>query len=102
MSEPYVTTFKDRVKRAIKAFKGDPVGSISFGVDVKRCSDCEYKNRHHVGRILYICDGRACKTCHSDFCRYTTDIRYAANFNAISEDGDYMENDDQTLDSFTS
>lgn len=97
MSELYVTTFKDRINRAIKAFKGDPVGIMSLGVDVKRCCDCEYKgNSPHVRKVLYICDGRACKTCNSDLCKYTTDIRYAANFVAISENGDYMENDNQT------
>lgn len=97
MSELYVTTFKDRINRAIKAFKGKPVGSISLGVDVKRCCDCEYKgNSPHVGKVLYICDRRACKTCDGDLCTHTTDIRHAANFIAIGEDGDYMENDSQT------
>ena len=38
------TTLADRIKRSVKAFKGEPIGSLYFGVDVKRCDQCEYKN----------------------------------------------------------
>lgn len=38
--EPKVITFKERIQRAIKAFKGQNVGSLQFGIDVKRCDEC--------------------------------------------------------------
>lgn len=31
------TTLADRLKRSVEAFKGEPIGSLYFGVDVKRC-----------------------------------------------------------------
>lgn len=30
----------DRFKEAVRAFKGQPVGSITYGIEVKRCADC--------------------------------------------------------------
>lgn len=42
--EPKVITFKERLNRAIKAFKGQNVGSLQFGIDVKRCHECEYRS----------------------------------------------------------
>ena len=36
---------KNRMWDAIRAFKGQPIGSLTFGVDIRKCSDCEYKNR---------------------------------------------------------
>lgn len=42
--EPKVVTFKERIQRAIKAFKGQNVGSLQFGIDVKRCNECEYRS----------------------------------------------------------
>lgn len=38
------TTLGDRLKAAIRAFKGTPIGSLQFGLEVKRCDECEYKN----------------------------------------------------------
>ena len=38
------TTLVDRVKRAIDAFKGNSIGNLYFGIDVKRCDRCEHKN----------------------------------------------------------
>ena len=40
MKESHVTTFMDRVRRAIRAFKGKPLGSLTFGIDIKQCKDC--------------------------------------------------------------
>lgn len=31
---------RSRLKAAIRAFRGKPVGHLYLGVDVKRCSDC--------------------------------------------------------------
>lgn len=44
MNKLKVLTLKDRIRNAIKAFKGKEIGSIQFGVDVKRCDECEHKN----------------------------------------------------------
>lgn len=46
-TEVHVTTFGDRVRRAVKAFKGEKADSleVKLGVDIKRCDECEYKDR---------------------------------------------------------
>ena len=36
-------TLTQRIKNAVQAFKGKPIATVAFGVDVKRCSECEYK-----------------------------------------------------------
>ena len=38
------TALTDRVKRAVEAFKGNSIGNLYFGVDIKRCDQCKYKN----------------------------------------------------------
>ena len=38
-------TFMDRIRGAGRALRGKPVGSISLGVEVKPCKDCEYLKR---------------------------------------------------------
>ena len=45
------TTFADRLRNAIRSFKGQPIGSLTLGVDVKKCNECEYKN--HPCRELH-------------------------------------------------
>ena len=37
------TTLLDRLKNAARAFMGSPISTLYFGVDVKRCNDCEYR-----------------------------------------------------------
>lgn len=44
MKDVKKTTLWDRLRNAARAFKGKPVGSISFGLEVKRCSECERGN----------------------------------------------------------
>lgn len=61
------TTLLDRLKNAIRAFLGKPIQSISLGIDIKRCDECEYKGgagqREHLmtvmgARAAYMdCDG---------------------------------------------
>jgi hypothetical protein len=48
----------DRFKAAAKAFKGEPVraGSIEFGLDLKRCSECEYKQECESTELNTKCD----------------------------------------------
>ena len=40
-----IITLKDRIKRAVKAFKGEKIGELHFGIEVKRCDECEYRKR---------------------------------------------------------
>ena len=58
------TTFMDRMKNALRAFQGKPIGSITYGIDIKRCDKCEYKSdlsmRDHLmitvgARAAYMC-----------------------------------------------
>lgn len=51
------TTLADRLKRSVKAFKGEPIGSLYFGVDVKRCDQCEYKNITEIRDNLLVTAG---------------------------------------------
>ena len=43
MNQLKQTTLLDRIKNAIRAFRGRPIQTVSFGIDVKRCDECEYK-----------------------------------------------------------
>lgn len=49
-------TLMDRLKNAIRAFQGKPIQSISLGIDIKRCDECEYKDdapiREHLMVIM--------------------------------------------------
>ena len=69
-------TLLDRIRDAIRAFRGKQIGSVTFGIDVKRCSECERNSE-----VLYLCDGRACGgTCPNPDCHHTNDICHAKNF----------------------
>ena len=41
MNKAKKTTFWDRLKAAARAFKGKPVSSLTRGLHVKRCDECE-------------------------------------------------------------
>lgn len=81
MKEVKRTTLIDRIENAIKAFRGKPLGSITYGLDIKKCSECGYKQKED-GNVLYLCDRRACDECH-EYCNYTNDIKHAVNFKNI-------------------
>ena len=51
------TTLVERFKRAINAFKGNPVGNLYFGIDVKRCDQCEHKNVPEIRDNLLVMAG---------------------------------------------
>lgn len=51
------TTLADRLKRSVKAFKGEPIGSLYFGVDLRRCDQCEYKNIPEIRDNLLVTAG---------------------------------------------
>ena len=59
------TTLADRFKRSIDAFKGDPVGNLYFGIDVKRCDQCKYKNIPEIRDNLLITAGT--RATHMDY-----------------------------------
>lgn len=104
MKEPHVTTFMDRVRRAIRAFKGKPLGSLTFGVEVKQCKDCEFKhffeNEDPTKSVLYRCDGKACGAwCPNLNCDLTHDVKHARNFEYEPRCRKFVEKqDDETLD----
>ena len=86
MTEPKIRTLRDRIRDAIRAFKGKEIGAIHFGIDVKRCDKCEYR----MGTddvVLYLCDMKKdcsnVRTC-SD-CIHTRDIRHAKNFELVND-----------------
>lgn len=57
MNNPKRLTLIDRIRNSVKAFKGQPVGSLYFGVDVKRCDQCEYKNDRSIRDELLVTAG---------------------------------------------
>lgn len=59
------TTLMDRFKRAVDAFKGDPVGNLYFGIDVKRCDQCKYKNIPEIRDDLLVTAGA--RAVHMDY-----------------------------------
>lgn len=38
------TTLIDRLKAAINAFRGKPIGSICYGLEIRECRKCEFRN----------------------------------------------------------
>ena len=83
-------TLIDKCKDAYRAFRGKQIGSLTFGIDVKKCSECEYRCG---ADILYLCDQRACPNCSYPECEYTTDIRHAINFRRVC---DFFKEIDET------
>ena len=55
----------ERFKRAVDAFKGSPVGNLYFGIDVKRCDQCKYKNIPGIRDNLLITAGT--RATHMDY-----------------------------------
>lgn len=53
---PKIRTFKDKIRDAIRAFKGSQIGSIIFGVDIKQCKDCKYKRIYDECFTIDDCD----------------------------------------------
>lgn len=80
-------TILDRFRNATRAFCGKEIGSISFGIEMKKCNECD-KN----AGVMYLCDLRACKKCSYPICSHTTDIRHAKNF--VSTNDSFWEMED--------
>ena len=71
----------ERFKNAIKAFRGEHVvGTLCFGLEMHKCSECEYKNPENKAMVFYICDRKACDPCDNPDCKHTSKIEHAANF----------------------
>ena len=51
------TTLMDRVKRAVDAFKENSIDNLYFGVDIKRCDQCEHKNVPEIRDNLLVTAG---------------------------------------------
>ena len=81
-------TLTDRLRAARKAFFGKPIGAIRMGIDVRKCSECEYKRKEE--RVMYLCDGKTCSKCDNSECHHTYDISHAKNFKYVG-DGKYIE-----------
>ena len=58
-------TLADRLKRSVIAFKGNPVGNLYFGVDIRRCDQCEYKNIPGIRDNLLVTAG--IRAVHMDY-----------------------------------
>lgn len=52
MNEAHKTTIKDRLANAIAAFKGQPLKSITYGVELKRCSKCERPDYKKFAQLI--------------------------------------------------
>lgn len=50
-------SLSDRIKNAVMAFKGTQIGSLSFGVDVKRCDQCEHRSDGNIREHLMVIMG---------------------------------------------
>lgn len=46
MNKTKKSTFLDRIRRAWRAFCGEPTDRIVVGFEVKRCSECEYRKQN--------------------------------------------------------
>ena len=84
-NKPRVVTLSDRLRNAWRAFKGNEIGCVQFGVDVKRCDLCDKANPPDV---LYLCDQQSCKEgcSNPEWCKHTLDINHAVNFKKYEGD----------------
>ena len=57
MNQLKQTTLLDRIKNAIRAFQGKPIQTLSLGLDVKRCDECEYKSDAGIREHLLVVMG---------------------------------------------
>lgn len=57
MREIKKTTFSDRMRNAIKTFRGKPISTLYLGVDVKRCDQCDYKSERPLRDNLLVTAG---------------------------------------------
>lgn len=60
---------------------------LTFGVTVKKCSECE-RNQDKGVHVLYLCDQKQCKNCSYPECRHTTDVAHAKNFHYVMDMGE--------------
>jgi hypothetical protein len=69
----------DRFRNAWAAFKRNDSRfcGLTFGVDVRKCSECD---RTKKPQVAYICDRKECNVCSYPECKHTTDIKHAVNF----------------------
>lgn len=49
MNKIKTTSLRDRVQAAVRAFRGKPTRSITFGVEIKRCDDCRRSGYDEAG-----------------------------------------------------
>lgn len=77
MSNIKKATLWDRFKEAVRAFKGQPVGSITYGIEVKRCADCAKdteKDCKHCGYKIHSNNVAALPDCND--CAKQHDCEY--------------------------
>lgn len=49
MNEVHKTTIKDRIKKAVAALRDKPAETITYGIKVTRCKECD---RRDLSRIV--------------------------------------------------
>lgn len=60
------TTLRTRIKNAINAFRGKPIGSIQYGLHIKRCDECDYKKGNDLRDDLLVTAGARAAYMHYD------------------------------------
>ncbi len=51
------TTVLDRIRNAVRAFKGERISTLYLGMDVKQCDQCEYKSERPLRDNLLVTAG---------------------------------------------
>jgi hypothetical protein len=59
------TTIIDRFKNAVRAFRGKPIASVQYGMEIKRCDKCEYKCENPIRDDLLVTAGARAAYMHS-------------------------------------
>lgn len=52
MNEVHKTTIKDRIKKAIAALRDKPAETITYGIKVTRCKECDRGNLYWIERHI--------------------------------------------------
>lgn len=95
MNKAKKTTLWDRLKAAARAFKGKPAGSITFGLEIKRCSECKRKEPEHAWWTYRLTNSRTVSV-NTDMkcsrCDYITARMTGVNYNYCPNCGAEMDN----------
>lgn len=72
MNKAKKTTLMDRIRKAARAFRGKPAQSITVGVEIKHCSNCDHARE--LKRLMSLPNCNDCEYSAGNLCGYSPKI----------------------------